>query len=87
MPKLHPDQATVNQSPLLLPIVAQAEQLATLTQTVIQQPIQINPPQLSAIAYREAIRLLTKLQRLIYDYLFDWLPGPAPRRRHTRRLS
>ena len=73
MLKLHPDQATVNQSPSLLPIVAQAEQLDTLTQTVIQQPIQINTAQLSATAYREAIRMLTKMQRLIYDYVFDWL--------------
>ena len=73
MPKLHPSPATVNQSPSLLPIVAQVEQLDTLTQTVIQQPIQINTGQLSATAHREALRLLTKMSRLVYDYVFDWL--------------
>ena len=72
MPQIHPSRSSVNLTPDFLPSVAQAEQLATLTQTVIQQPIQINPSQLSAIAYREAIRLLTKLQRLIYDYLSGW---------------
>ena len=72
MRKIHPSRPSVNFSPDFLSIVAQAEQLATLTQAALQQPIQINPAQLSAIAKKEAIRALTKTSRLIYDYLFDW---------------
>ena len=72
MVQIHIAQSPVKHSPSLLPIVAQAETLATRTQAALQQPIQIKPAQLSAIAKREAMRALTKTSRLIYDYLFDW---------------
>ena len=72
MRNIHPSRPSVNFSPDFLPIAAQAEQLATLTQAVIQPPPQINQGQLSAIAKKEAMRVLTKTSRLIYDYLFDW---------------
>ena len=72
MRNLHHRPAVVNFSPSLLPIVAQAETLATLTQAAIQPPPQINQGQLSAIAKKEAMRVLTKMSRLIYDYLFEW---------------
>ena len=72
MRNLHRRPAVVNFSPSLLPIVAQAAPLAPLTQAALQQPIQIKPAQLSAIAKKEAIRALTKTSRLIYDYLFEW---------------
>ena len=74
MRNLHPQRPSVNfsPSPSLLPIVAQAAPLATLTQAAIQPPPQINQGQLSAIAKKEAMRVLTKTSRLIYDYLFEW---------------
>ena len=54
-------------------------------------PTPLNPPQMSAIAYREALRLLTRGQRAVYDYLQPWLmaqrragdrTGVFPSRKH-----
>ena len=62
MTQIHIAQAAVKHSPSLLPIVAQAETLATRTQAALQQPIQITPAQLSAAAKKAAIRALTKTE-------------------------
>ena len=43
------------------------------TPTQTSKPLHISPAQLSAIAHQEAMRILTKTERLVYEYLRGWL--------------